>query len=242
MTATRLAMAAGIALLAAETSAQSLDEAMAALTEGQFLEAAAIAEAVGTSDGYAMAAQSLAVQGHYVATDEDRNDVLRRAVEMAERAVRADSTNIRALFEHAHALGRRAQSAGVITALREGMGGKIRDLLEAVLARDPDHALAHMALASWHADVDAAGRVARWMYGGNKEDAVVHFERALELAPDSKVVLMEYGVRLARLDEESGAERAREMLSRALDLPVRDAYEEYVHLDVLDGLDALKGS
>lgn len=242
MTATRLAMAGGIALLAADTSAQSLDEAMAALTEGQFLEAAAIAEAVGTSDGYAMAAQSLAVHGHYVADDEDRDDVLRRAVEVAERAVRADSTNIRALFEHAHALGRRAQSAGVITALREGMGGKIRDLLEAVLAREPDHALAHMALASWHADVDAAGRVARWMYGGNKEDAVVHFERALELAPDSKVVLMEYGVRLARLDEESGAERAREMLSRALDLPVRDAYEEYVHLDVLDGLDALKGS
>ena len=242
MTATRLAMVGGIALVAADTSAQSLDEAMAALTEGQFLEAAAIAEAVGTSDGYAMAAQSLAVHGHYVADDEDRDDVLRRAVEMAERAVRADSTNIRALFEHAHALGRRAQSAGAITALREGMGGKIRDLLEAVLARDPDHALAHMALASWHADVDAAGRVARWMYGGNKEDAVVHFERALELAPDSKVVLMEYGVRLARLDEESGTERAREMLSRALDLPVRDAYEEYVHLDVLDGLDALKGS
>ncbi len=31
-----------------------------------------------------------------------------------------------------------------------------------------------------------------------------------------------------------------EMLSRALDLPVRDVYEEYVHLEILDALDALK--
>ena len=234
-------LAAGLALLTGDAAAQSLDEAMAAYTEGRFLEAAALAEAAGTSDGYSLAARSLAVHGHYVATDAERDELLERAVEMGERAVLADSADLEAQVAYAHALGRRAQSAGAMTAIREGIAGKVRDVLMGVLAADPDHAIAHMALASWHADLDAAGRVARWMYGGSKEDAVFHFERALELAPDSKVVLMEYGVRLARLDEESGRERAREMLERALDLPVRDVYDDFVHLAVLDGLDALEG-
>ena len=78
------------------------------------------------------------------------------------------------------------------------------------------------------------------MYGGNPEDAIAHFERAMELEPDHKVVLHGYGTRLSFLDEESGKERAEEMLLRALELPVRDVYEDYIHLEILDGLDALK--
>ncbi len=107
-----------LALPAADASAQSIGDAEVAFTEGRFLEAADIAEALGTSDGYALAAKSLAVYGHYVATEEDdRDEVIDRAIRMGEEAVRADSTN----------------------------------------------AEAHLALAGWHADVAAAGRVARWM-------------------------------------------------------------------------------
>ena len=56
-----------------------------------------------------------------------------------------------------------------------------------------------------------------------------------------KILLYEYGIRLPELDEESGRERALEMLEKAVWLPVRDAYEDYIHLDILDGLDALSG-
>ncbi len=103
-------------------------------------------------------------------------------------------------------------------------------MLEAVLAIDPDFAEAHMAFGGWNADIASAGRVARWMYGGNRELAVVHYERALELAPDSKVVLLEYGRRLSELDREGGRERARELLSKAAELPALDAYEEFVQI------------
>ena len=237
----RLAGAGALVLLAADASAQSLDDAKSALTDGRFLEAADLAEAVGTSDGYALAARSLAVHGYYVAAEEDQKGIFERAMRFGEETVRADSANAEAHFQSAHAVGRFAQVAGMMTALRQGLGGKVRDLLEATLAINPDMAEAHVALGSWHADVAKAGRVARWMYGGNREDAVAHYERAMELAPDSKEVLLGYARRLPYLDEEAGTERAMEMLSKALEVPVLDAYIEYVHLEILDALDALKG-
>ena len=48
-------------------------------------------------------------------------------------------------------------------------------------------------------------------------------------------------ISLPGLDEERGAQRAREMLEKALGLPVRDVHEEYVHLDILNALDRLTG-
>ncbi|MYA63891.1 MAG: hypothetical protein F4139_00040 [Gemmatimonadetes bacterium] len=233
--------AAGAALLfATGTSAQSLEEARAAFADGRFLEAANLGEALGTSDGYALAAQSLAVYAHYEASEEEWDEVIERAMQMGDEAVRADSTNAEAYYQSVHAVGRFAKRAGTITALRKGLGGRTRDLLEATLAIDPDHVGANMALGAWHADIDASGFIARKMYGGKKEEAVVHFERALELAPESKVVLYEYAIRLPDLDEENGTQRAREMLEKALAVPVLDAYEDYLHLDVLDAMDDLK--
>lgn len=240
----RLALAGSFILVAAglaavDTSAQSIDEARSAYADGRFVEAADIAEALGTSEAYALAAKSLAVYAHYEAADEEFDEVIERAMRMGEEAVAADPGNAEAHYQSAHAVGRYAQRVGAWTALRQGLAGKIRELLEATMAIEPDHADAHLALGGWHADIHAEGRIARMMYGGDREEAIALFERALELEPESKIVLHAYGIRLPRLDEENGVERAREMLEKALGLPVRDAYEEYVHLDVLDGLDAL---
>ena len=228
-----------MALWAAAAHAQSIEDARAALREGRFLEAAELGEAEGTSDGYALAAQSLAVYGHYAAPEEDRNAVLERAVELGEAAVGADPANAEAHLQAAHALGRRALSVGRLSALSEGLAGRIRDFLESALAIRPDFADAHTALGSWHADVADAGRIARWMFGGDREEAIIHFERALELAPDSKAVLLEYALRLPELDREGGRERAREMLTHAVELPAGDAYGELIHGDVVEALASL---
>ena len=219
---------------------QSIDGARVAFEEGRFLEAADLAEALGTSGGYALAAQSLAVYGHHVATGNDRKGFLERAMRLGEEAVRADSTNREAFYQYAHAVGRYAQNVGKLTAMRRGLAGKVRGLLEAALAISPDFAGAHMAFGGWHADIASAGRVARFLYKGKREDAVLHYERALELAPDSKVVLLEYALRLPDLDREDGRDRARALLSRAAELPVRDAYGEFIQQNVLDALAELE--
>lgn len=116
-------------LLAVCANAQSIDDARAAFKEGRFLDAADIAEALGTSGGYALAARSLAVYGHYVATKDNRTGFLERAMHLGEEAVRADSTNSEAYYQSAHAVGRYAQSIGKLTALRRGLAGKVRGLL-----------------------------------------------------------------------------------------------------------------
>ncbi len=235
----RLAATASLIFLAADASAQSIDEARSAYADGRFVEAADLAEALETSEGYALAAQSLAVYAHYEASEEEWEAIIERAQRMGEEAVKADSTNPDAHYQSAHAVGRYAQRVGAWTALRQGLAGKIRDLLEATLAIDPDYVDANLALGGWHADIDAEGFMARRMYGGKKEEAVRLFERALELAPESKVVLHAYAIRLPRLDEDKGEERAREMLEKALGVLPRDAFEDYVHLDILEALDEL---
>ena len=214
----------------------SIDDARTAFEEGRFLEAADLAEALGTSVGYALAAQSLAVHGHYIAARDDRKGFLERAMKLGEEAVRADSTNPEACYQSAHAVGRYAVTVGTFTALRRGLAGKVRGLLETALAIDPDFAEAHMAFGGWHAGIARAGRAARFLYKGNRESAVIHYERALELAPESKIVLLEYALNLPELDREGGRERAGELLSRAAGLPARDAFEALIHQDVLEAL------
>ena len=241
-TLARLPVAGSLVLIAAGASAQSIDDARSAHADGRFLEAADLGEALGTSGGYTLAALSLAVYAHYEAADDEWNEVVERAMRMGEEAVRADPTSPEAHSHFAHAVARYAQRVGTLTAIRKNLAGKIRDLLEAALDIDPDHSMTHLMLGVWHADIAAAGFFARSIYGANREEAVYHYERALELAPESKALLYEYGMSLPELDEDGGTERAREMLEKALGLPVRDMHEQHIHLRILDRLDRLAGT
>ncbi|MDE0474815.1 MAG: hypothetical protein OXI50_09665 [Gammaproteobacteria bacterium] len=236
MTVFRCAALGCLVLLAADAGAQSLEDARSAYAEGRFLEAAELAEALGTSDGYALAAQSLAIHAHYFATDDEWEELVDRAIEMSDEAIRADSTNAEAHYQAAHAVGRYAQGIGAFTALRQGLAGRIRERLDAAIRLDPYLWEARLALGGWHADIAAEGFIARRMYGGNRPAAVVLFEQALQLAPESRVVLYEYAIRLPDLDEENGEERAREMLDAAARLPVVDAYDGIIQELVLEAV------
>ena len=69
-------------LLAAGVNAESMEDAKAAFAEGRFADAAVIAEAAGTSEGYALAARSLAVYGHYAAPEEEKKELFERALQL----------------------------------------------------------------------------------------------------------------------------------------------------------------
>ncbi len=235
-----LAFAAWLSLFGTDAAAQSIEDVQLAFTEGRFLEAATLAEAVGTSDGYALAARSVAVYAYYLAVDEERDSLYQRAIRLGEEAVAVDPANPDAYLASAHATGRYAEQAGSMAALSQDLASKARELLETALAYDPDRAAAHVGLGAWHAGIVDAGRVARWLYGGNRDQAVSHLERALELAPHSKDVLLTAAVWLAVLDDDDGAERARELLTRAAAIPARDAWEELLQQEIETELAAME--
>lgn len=222
--------------------AESLEEAEQAYIEGRYLEAAEIGEALQTSDGYALAADALAVYGYYLAKGVDKQPLFERAMANAREAIQRDAANPEAHLQSAHAMGRYAQTIGVLEALNEGYAEKIREAIDNALLLDPELAPAHLSLAAWHAEiVGSAGFMADFLYGATEEDALAHYQKAYELAPDQKAINLEYATGLLILDDEDYADRAREMLQRAIELPAVDAYDGIVHEKAISKLAELNG-
>lgn len=225
---------------AAAEGAASMEAARAAQAEGRFLEAAELGAAVGMSEGYALAADCLAIHGRYaVEGKKAKKPVFERAMRAAEEAVRLDPENAEAWLQSAHAMGRFSRSIGTFQAIEEGYAERIRDALKAVLRLDPDNAGGHLSFGAWHAEIASHGFAARLLYGGSEEKALAHFERALELAPEVKAVSLEYAVGLLALDEDDNRDKARALLRSALALPARNAQDRLVHGDVEQALKAL---
>lgn len=215
--------------------------ARAAFDEGRYLETAELAEALGTSDGLALAAEALAVYGHFVAPEGEQVPILERANQLAAQAVALDETSAEAKFQLSHAMARYAQSIGPAKALRQGYVGRSRESIEAVLELDPDMAAARLSLASWHADVVAGvGRLlGRTVYGATVAAAIENYERTLELAPDEKVAHYEFGRGLAAIGGRKHRDRARSLLARAVELPAGNHFDGLIHERALAELAAL---
>lgn len=227
---------------AGNACAQSIEEARAAYAEGRFVEAAELARALGTSEGYTLAADSLAIHGYYMAPEGEKESLFKRAEEFARKALRLDAASPEAHLQLAHAMGRQAQTGGALKALKEGYATKVRDAIEEALRLAPDSASAHVSLGAWHAGaVGAGGFFAGLLYGASAEDAHVHFERALELAPRDKVALFEYALGLLSLDADENRAKARDLLERAIRLRPKDAFERLIHRKAVEQLTAISG-
>lgn len=206
------------------------------------MEAAELAESLETSEGYALAAQALAIHGHHFAKDDEQQTLLKHATKLGEEAVRADPQNPDARLQLAHALGRYTQSINLIEALDKGYPEKVREELEVAIRIEPDMAAAHFSLGSWHAQARHRGGImAGILYGASVKDALAHFERALELAPDDKPTLYQYALGILLLDRNSNYGQARDLLTRAVRTPSKDAYDRIKHelaVTLLEDLEA----
>ena len=224
--------------------ADPIHEARAAYAEGRFVDAARIAETLGTSRGFALAAESLTIHAHFIASKGEKEALFLRAAELARQAVRADPGNADAHLQLAHAIGRHGQAIGSFEAASRGYAAKIREATETALQLNPEMAAAHLSLGLWHAEiVGAVGSfLASVTYGARARDAVASFERALELAPDSKAASLECALGLLALDENEYREKARRLLKRAIEIPTEDAYERLLDNLALERLRALETS
>ena len=183
-----------------------------------------MAEAIGTAEALTLANLSLVTHGYFIAEDDARQAIYERAMALGEQAVDLDPTDAESALRWGHAIGRYTKTIGSIKAFRQGYAGRIREAFEASLALDPDVAVAHISLGAWHVEgIKEGGFLARATLGASRKTGVAHYERGLELDPESKIVLYEYARGLLMLNERRNRDRAREMFERALELPPLNA-------------------
>jgi len=150
------------------------------------------------------------------------------AVKRAETAIQALPDDPNSYYFHAFNLGRYSQSISILKALRQGLGGKIQSSLAHALMLEPDHAEAHIALGMYHAEViDKVGKMlGKLTYGANADTALMHFEHALELTPDSPIAHIEYGNGLYLLFGDDRLDEVTDLYVRASEMQAVDAMEQ----------------
>ena len=117
---------------------------------------------------------------------------------------------------------------GRVKALGEGIGGKLQSSLGAALELDPDHAEAHTAMGMYHAEIiNKVGKMlGKVTYGASAAKALEHFDRALELTPESPIAHIEYGNGLYLLFEDDRIDEVTDLYVKASELEPRDAMEK----------------
>src|SRR5208337_1792455 len=102
-----------------------------------------------------------------------------KSTERAEELQAAAPDFVNAFYFHAQALGRYSQEIS----LAQGIGGRVKASLDKALKLEPNHADAHIALGTYHAEIvsKVGGMLASLTYGASKEEAMKHF--ALPQAP-----------------------------------------------------------
>ena len=224
-------------------SAEPIDAARAAYTDGRFLEAVELVEGVGTAQALSLANLSLINYGYFIAAEDEKLTIYERAMALGERAAVLDPEDAESLLYWSHAIGRYMKQVGVMKAMRSGYVGKIRELAETALELEPDFALAHTTLGAWHAEgIKQGGFMARTLFGASKKKAREHFERAIKLAPDSKAIVYEYGRGQLNLNRRKNRALALEFYARALEIPASNAAERLLDQRIRKKFEALKDS
>jgi tetratricopeptide (TPR) repeat protein len=198
---------------------------------GEFEQAAAAGLNAGGA-GITVANNATAIYANYLEPKEKtRLDLFLQVAERAAAQAAQEPENANAWYWQAYALGRYSQGISVAKALAQGLGGKFRNALEKAMALSPQHADAHIAMGTFHAEViDKVGALIGAMtYGAKKELGLRHFQEALRIHPGSAVGMIEYANALVMLEGDRKMQEATQLYEKAAACEPLDARE---HLDV----------
>jgi tetratricopeptide (TPR) repeat protein len=196
--------------------------------QGEFQSAAEQGVSLGAI-GYAVANKAAAIHATYLekggAVKQKR---LQEVVARAEQAIAVLPRHANSHYLYAYALGRYSQEISVVQALAQGFGGKVKSALERTLELEPEHAEAHTAMGTYHAEIlDKVGALLGALtYGASKDDAVRHYQTALKLHPQSAIARVEFANALMMIYGKSRLEEATRLYVEASNLEACDAMEQ----------------
>lgn len=212
---------------AAYPGSLAVQDAWRAYHRGDFEEARKLGIKAGAA-GIDVANKAQIIYATYLETHSKKQlSLFEEAAARAEAHARQFPGDANAHYLQALALGRYSRGISVLTALAQGLGGRIRAALERAIELEPRHADAHIALGAYHAEViDKVGAaLGRLTYGVAKDKGVEHFETALKLNPDSAIARCEYADGLIMLYGKRMLDQARDLYAQAASSPVADAME-----------------
>ena len=152
-----------------------------------------------------------------------------KAEALARKAVAVCPKNDMAHLELAIAVGRVALMEGGKKKVR--LSREVKAEAEKALELNPQNDIAHHVLARWHREVaNLSGLLkafAKVLYGGlppaSHEQAVEHFKKAIEIAPDFINHHLELGITYEDMKEW---ELAKAEYEKVLELPIKDSDDE----------------
>ena len=168
---------------------------------------------------------TLAIAG-YQARDKD---AAKAAIDAAEkdfdRAIAKAPNSLDARTNKAIATGYRAKIDK-----SPGEGKDARNQMQAVLARDPNYALANAALGAWHGGAVATigSFLASTLLGANRRDMDRYLTLAMNREPKEIVHPVTYAFTLLDIGEDS-LPKVTTLLRTAIALPAKDAYDSQNH-------------
>ena len=194
---------------------------------GEFQKAAEAGLKAGGA-GITVANKATCIYANYLEKKEKTKlDLFMEVAGRAEAQAAAEPKNANAWYWQAYALGRYSQGISVAKALAQGLGGKVKAALEQTIKLQPKHADAHIALASFHAEViDKVGTLIGGMtYGAKKDTGLKLFQQALKLNPGSAIAMIEYANGLVMLEGDKKMKEATQLYEQAAASKPLDAME-----------------
>jgi len=180
---------------------------------------------LGTSQGYALAAEALARQV-MLGEAEKLKKTSKKARELAEKALELDPNNQDAQLQHAITDGFVTRLSGDVSAWMKKLPQKSRALIENYRDTYPDDARGDALLGAWHLGVarKAGDKNAMKWFEASVEDGQTYYEMALVKHSDDPIILVNYALALMVLGESDYSDwtRSKELLSFATLLPSED--------------------
>jgi len=177
--------------------------------------------------GIAVANKAQCIYANYLEKSEKTKlAMFLEAAERAEAQQAAEPKNASAYYWQAYALGRYSQGISVAKALTQGLGGKVKSALETTIKLAPKHADAHIALASFHAEViDKVGKLLGRTQGADAGTGLRLYKEALKLNPKSAIAMVEYANGLVMLEGDKKMAEAEKLYQDAAACKPMDAME-----------------
>lgn len=234
-------LAASIGNQPLQEIAETLQQAWLDFHLGKYQSATELALSTGLF-GLNLASKAMAIYATHLETNESlKLKLFVQATELAEHAIEIMPDNPDSHYNRAYALGRYSQGISITKALAEGYGNKVKDSLTKTIELDPNHAEAHIALGTYHAEIiDQVGRlVASISYGASKDEGLKHFRTAIRIAPDFPIAYTQYADGLLMMFGPGKLKEAQQLYTKASENDVVDAMEQIDQQTAIDELAAI---